>query len=354
MQAKRPKREVKPKNLSAERPSAYDSAWQVASKAIAERGLAGLQIRCPACHRRGTVVSKWIPKIPVKPLYVVHANGNGHFKACALLGEEADAARKKVRISYDDVTKAMRLGKPFVLFSGGRDSVCTLEYLRRIANSLGKELTAIHADTTAGFPEVEKYVKTICKKLKVPLVTVRPHRDFFDLAKKWGIPGVRSRWCCSTLKIAPIKKYLATVEGPKVVFDGIRAAESFLRAKYVPVWFHPTFRCISVSPIFGWSDQKIDRYFEQRNLPQNPTAKLGSSGECWCGAYKSRRDFEDLLRLHPEIFDKLMAVEKAQRGTYTFVYEKGTQVPLKTVKAQARKRNRCTKYQSSEFGGHNT
>lgn len=318
---------------------AYDAAWREAARLLAHKRLLGLTVRCPHCHRRGVVFSKWEPKTAVKPLYVVHTNGNGHLKACALAGYEADAARMKVSISYHDVAKTMRLGRPFVLLSGGRDSVCTLAYLHRVANSLGKQLTAIHADTTAGFPEVERYVKRVCKNLEVPLVTVRPHRGFFDLAKKWGIPGVRSRWCCSTLKIAPMKKYLATVKGPKVVFDGIRAAESFLRAKYVPVWFHPTFRCISVSPIFGWSDQKTDSYFERMDLPQHPTASLGSSGECWCGAYKCRRDFEELLRLHPEIFDNLIEVEEAQKGSYTFVYEKRTQVTLKSIKAQARRRN---------------
>jgi len=302
-------------------------------KQVATRDLPGLSLRCPKCHRRGTLVSKWIPKTPIKPLYIVHANGNGHFKECLLEGRDADAARAKVRFTYADVVKIMRLGKPYVLFSGGRDSVCTLEYARRIAKTLGKDLTAIHADTTAGFPEVEEYVKELCSQLGVRLVTVRPPRDYFELAKKWGIPGVRSRWCCSTLKISPIRRYLSTVDGPKVVLDGIRAAESPLRARYVPVWFHPTFRCISVSPIFAWSDERIDRYFVNKELPENPTAALGTSGECWCGAYKCRTDFEELLRVHPDIFDQLVDVEQAQKGKFTFLYESGQQVPLNSLRS---------------------
>ncbi len=315
---------------------AYEAAWEAAAKQIAAKNLRGLAVRCPRCHRSGTLFSKWVPKTPVKPLYIAHANGNGHFKACLLDKDEANKARKKIRFSYDDVVRTVRLGKPFVLLSGGRDSVCTLEYVRRIAESAGRELTAIHADTTAGFPEVEEYVHDICEKLGVRLVTVRPARNFFDLAKRWGIPGVRSRWCCSTLKIAPIRKFLSTIGGPKVVFDGIRSAESPLRAKYVPMWFHPTFRCVCVSPIFAWPDGKIDWYFKKNDLPENPTAKLGTSGECWCGAYKCRSDFEELLQLHPEIFDKLVEVENAQHGKFTFVYEKGKQVPLDSIKASGR------------------
>ncbi len=134
------------------------------------------------------------------------------------------------------------------------------------------------------------------------------------------------------MKVAPIRRYLAGVDGPKVVFDGIRAAESAMRAKYVPVWFHPAFRTVCVSAIFGWSDKRVVGYIDRNALPEGPAAKLGTSAECWCGAYKCRSDFEQLLDMHPEIFDKLVEVEKAQRGKYTFVFEKGNRIPLTSVK----------------------
>ena len=143
---------------------------------------------------------------------------------------------------------------------------------------------------------------------------------------------MRSRWCCETLKIAPMRRFLATVDGPKVIYDGIRAAESPARAKYVPIWFHPAFRCISVSPVFGWPDGKVTSYVRRAGLPPNPTGEIGTSGECWCGAYKCRADFEALLDIHPDIFDKLVGVEEAQRGKYTFLYENGARVPLDSLR----------------------
>jgi 3'-phosphoadenosine 5'-phosphosulfate sulfotransferase (PAPS reductase)/FAD synthetase len=279
-------------------------------------------------------MSKWIPKSPVKPLYVVHSNGNGYFKCCLLDADESSVARAGVKVIARDTIKTLRLGKPFVLFSGGRDSLCTLEYMRRLGKRAGVEITAVHADTTAGLPEVEEYVRTTCASMNVRLITVRPPRDFFRLAKSWGIPGVKSRWCCKTLKIAPIRRYLSQIKGPKVIYDGIRAAESPVRAKYVPVWFHPSFRCLSVSPIFNWSDGEVDGYIKSKDLPPNPTAGLGISGECWCGAYMCRSDFEALLNMRPDVFNKLVQVEKAQRGKYTFLYEDGKQVRLSTLKAK--------------------
>jgi len=62
---------------------------------------------------------------------------------------------------------------------------------------------------------------------------------------------------------------------------------------------------------------------------------LGTSAECWCGAYKCPADFKALLDIHPEISDKLVEVEEAQRGKYTFIYEKGAQVPLASLKKQS-------------------
>ena len=310
------------------RKGAFEISWWEASKCLSARTLPGLQIRCPVCRKRGTLTSKWQPGTAIKPLHVLHPNGNGRLKACSVDAEDARDARASINITSKDVLKLVRLGKPLVLFSGGRDSLCTLEYMRRLSKRAGVEITALHVDTTAGFPEVEEYVKEVCSKLAVPLVTLHPERDYFETAKKWGIPGVRARWCCKTLKVAPIRRYLSAIEEPKVIYDGIRAAESPIRATYVPVWFHPAFRCFSVSPIFYWSDQKVDNYIERLGLPRNPTVQLGCSGECWCGAYKSRADFEALLEVHPEIFDKLVDVEKAQRGRYTFLYEDGQRVQL--------------------------
>jgi len=315
--------------------SGYEGAWRIAANYLALAGLSGLQLACPNCKKNGTLISKWRAKASVKPLYVVHTNGDGYFKACLLKPEQAAAARSKVGLTSRDVLKTLRMGKPYVLFSGGRDSLCLLEYMRRVGEKAGVEVTAVHVDTTAGFPEVEEYVKRVCKRMGLRLVVVSPPYDYFELAKRWGIPGVKSRWCCETLKIAPIRRFLAEVEGPKVVYDGIRAAESPIRAKYVPVWFHPSFRSICVSPLFGWSDARVDNYIKHNGLPENPTAPLGTSGECWCGAYKCRADFEALLHVHPDIFDKLVGVEAAQGGKYTFIFEKGKQVPLATLKAWA-------------------
>jgi 3'-phosphoadenosine 5'-phosphosulfate sulfotransferase (PAPS reductase)/FAD synthetase len=251
--------------------------------------------------------------------------------------EHSSLIRPTACLSRAEIIKLIRIGKPYILFSGGKDSLCLLHYIDSLAKSINKQVIALHANTTAGFPEVEKYVQDVCTKLNIPLETVCPSNDYFDLAKRWGIPGVKSRWCCETLKIAPLRRYLAQIKEEKVIFDGIRAAESRMRAKYLPIWYHPSFRCISVSPIFHWSNLKIQEYIEKQSLPVSPAANLNTSAECWCGAYKSRKDFEALLSIHPEIFDKLVEVEEAQKGRFTFLFEEGEQIALHSLKKNSAK-----------------
>jgi 3'-phosphoadenosine 5'-phosphosulfate sulfotransferase (PAPS reductase)/FAD synthetase len=294
---------------------------------------------CPRCGRDGLAMPKWVPGRIEKPVYVLHDNNGGRPKRCRLRQTQADQVREEVQLSRTDLKRLLRKAAPYVLFSGGRDSLCLLLYLKGLAKSTGAELTAIHIDTTAGFPEVTKYVRMVCRRLGVRLVVVRPKRDYFELAKRWGIPNHSARWCCKELKVKPVRDYLAQVDGFKIVFDGIRAAESAQRSKYLPIWYHPSFRCLSVSPIIGWSNEEVRSYVKASGLPPSPAADFGCSAECWCGAYKKRSDFEKLLQVHPDIFDKLVAVERAQKGRFTFIYEDGKRIPLETLRNGSRKRD---------------
>jgi 3'-phosphoadenosine 5'-phosphosulfate sulfotransferase (PAPS reductase)/FAD synthetase len=261
-----------------------------------------------------------------------HRNGKAGPTECVLVDGKADAMRGSVALSARDVRRLLKAMDSYVLFSGGQDSLCLLAYLREVAGDAFARVTALHVDTTAGFPEVTGYVRSVCQALGVPLEIVRPDRDYFDLAKRWGIPGHNARWCCHELKVKPVRDFLARVDAPKAVYDGIRAAESTQRRSYVPVWHHPEFRCLSVSPIIHWSNDDVRAYVGELGLPPSPAAAMGCSAECWCGAYKKRADFEKLLDVHPDIFDKLVEVEEAQRGRYTFIYEQGNQVPLRTLR----------------------
>lgn len=308
-----------------------ENSWLEGIDFLLSMDLQGLQVLCPKCDRVGTPTPKWVRGPKIKPLYVFHKDGRNEVDACLLDKNEAGQVRKQVTLEEEDIKTLLHSADAYVLFSGGMDSLCALDYLIGIASDIGREVTAIHVDTTVGFPEVTTYVKTVCEKLEITLQIVKPETDYFTLAKEWGIPGINCRWCCRELKIRPIVDFLAKMGNPKIVFDGIRAAESPIRAKYLPIWFHPSFNCLSVSPIFYWSDEDVHSYIEKRKLPLDPSFELGTSGECWCGAYKKKADFEKLYRVHPEIYRKLMEIEEGNKYRFTFIYENGMKIPLKDL-----------------------
>jgi 3'-phosphoadenosine 5'-phosphosulfate sulfotransferase (PAPS reductase)/FAD synthetase len=305
--------------------------WKPVKEAFDGVKMNGLKVSCPKCNGEGLAVTRWIKGLEIKPVYILHLERGKVKKICKLGSLQAQRVKAQVTIKKNDIVNLMRNRKSFALFSGGLDSLCMLSYLKEISEIIKTELTVIFIDTTVGLPENVKYVKKVCRYLKIGLKTVRPKEDYFSLVKKWGIPSFKSRWCCRELKIKPVEEFLSKIKEPKVVFDGIRAVESRVREKYIPVWFHPSFECLSVSPIFYWSDEEVNLYVNRNGLPKSYLHTLGSSTECWCGAYKKKSDFEKLYELDKEMFYKLVKVEKQNRNGYTYLYKNGERIPLKTL-----------------------
>ena len=302
--------------------------WKQTEDSLSGIRLKGLNVKCPQCGEHGLVITRWIKGPVVKPIYIFHIKLEKVRKICELTEEESKSIRKKVSIHEDDIKQLLSSKKSFILFSGGNDSLATLVYLKEISKDIKSNLTTIYVDTTAGLPENTRYVKKVCKYLNINLKIVKPKVDYFTLAKKWGIPSFKYRWCCRELKIKPIDEYLNTIKEPKVVFDGIRAAESNIRRQYIPIWYHPSFKCLSVSPIFYWSNKQVISYVNNNGIPKTILNSSGTSTECWCGAYKTKSDFEKLFNLDKEMFYKLVEVEEENKGRYTFIYENGQKISL--------------------------
>ncbi len=308
--------------------------WTSIEEAFAGINLKSLKVNCPNCKEKGLIATRWIKGPALKPIYILHIKWRKVRKVCELNQEQSNNIRGKVSIFESDIKRLLKSRKSFILFSGGKDSLATLVYLRDIAKQLNSNLTAIYVDTTAGLPENTKYVKKVCRYLEINLKVVRPKVDYFTLVREWGIPSFGYRWCCRELKIKPIKEYLDTIKEPKVVFDGIRAAESNARKQYIPIWYHPTFKCLSISPIFDWSDQRVISFINNNGIPKTLLHSLGTSTECWCGAYKTETDFMNLYKLNREMFYKLVKVEEKNKNRYTFIYKNGQKIPLRDLERQ--------------------
>lgn len=227
---------------------------------------------------------------------------------------------------------ANRLKNPFVLFSGGQDSLAAMAYVREHV----PRVRALFVDTTIGLPHTKEYAREVCEELGVPLIILRPREDFETLVEKWGLPSVKRRWCCYHLKIQPLQDYLRPIRS-KIVFDGIRAEESPKRRDFGKIWYYDKkkFKCFCVHPIYDWSRAEVENYIKEKKLRVNPAYRiLGFSAECYCGAFAHRPEFERLKAHFPKFFDKLIEIEEKVETGYTYVYHGGRRVPLRELKKQ--------------------
>ena len=218
-------------------------------------------------------------------------------------------------VDRHDIACALQGRTCYVLFSGGKDSLCALALVKEIGDEVNAQVRAVHVDTTVSLPENLEYVRDICSRLNVPLDVVSPEEDFFSMAKRYGAPRFNARWCCYALKIKPLRDYLRGKRN-KIVADGIRRGESSKRRRYSWFWYDKRhFRCFVIHPIIDWSERQVLDFLSKRGLPLNPLyRKFKRAAECWCGVFKSRRDFEVLRAYNPELFRRLLDVERSFKG----------------------------------------
>jgi 3''-phosphoadenosine 5''-phosphosulfate sulfotransferase (PAPS reductase)/FAD synthetase and related enzymes len=147
----------------------------------------------------------------------------------------------------------------FVGFSGGKDSIVTLE-LCRLA---GVKHQAFYSVTGIDPPEVVKFIRR-----SYPDVTfLRPLMSFWEGVRRKSPPFRMMRWCCDVLKKQPSKPAIieALTGNPlRHRIMGIRAEESFKRAgrpridRYAGTTVY--------KPIFDWAEWHVWEFIESCGL----------------------------------------------------------------------------------------
>lgn len=233
----------------------------------------------------------------------------------------------------EELKPLVRMYEPYVLFSGGRDSLTALHITTQVAKAVQREVVAVHADTTIATPGNVDYVAGICERLDVRLKVVKPAEDYFTLVKKWGFPTVTRRWCCYHLKIEPIKRFILEMSNPKIIIDGIRKEESPKRRGFPKLGYHKHFKCLNCHPIFDWSTVHVRKYINSHNLKENPVYSLGlcRASECWCPVFKRLEQFKALRLHHPELFKRLIELESSLTTKGSMLFRSGKKVYLKDL-----------------------
>jgi len=232
-----------------------------------------------------------------------------------------------------------RLPHKYVLFSGGKDSTVVLHLVHRHI----PDVKALHIDSTCALREVKPHVERVCNLMGVPLEIARPRVDFFTLCKRKGAPTIKRRWCMYELKIKALKGFFDQLGCPReeiVVFDGRKASDSWKRRKFFeriggPYNIHAILKVHCVAPIWNWSDEEVERYSREFQLPINPLySKLGMGGDCICPVYK-RKKFWLRLKYHfPEVFEKLVELEASFRMGGSFAVYGSKKIYMSEIKKQ--------------------
>jgi 3'-phosphoadenosine 5'-phosphosulfate sulfotransferase (PAPS reductase)/FAD synthetase len=240
------------------------------------------------------------------------------------LVEETINEIKKVCVGIDRV---------YVMFSGGRDSLVTLDLTLR---ALGLEVVeALFIDTGIATPGLKEYVFDVCNSYSVKLNVVGPDYDFFELVLKKGFPMIKYRWCKEYLKIKPLKKFVMTARRRYknlILITGIRRDESWFKARATKMYDHPILGIKVYAPIFEWSKEHVIEYIKIYKLRENPLYWVyGKAYDCWCTVYKSPADFALLALAHPDFYKRFVDVESKLRSGGSALYYGGQRIYLKDI-----------------------
>jgi len=138
-----------------------------------------------------------------------------------------------------------------VKFSSGKDSIVLYDIVKKS----GVRYKVYYNFTTIDPPEVARFIKKYYPEVE----WIIPKRNFFTWLKRVGPPTKAKRWCCTKLKhIIP--------KGAKHVVLGIRAEESYKRARRERIVYNSETKTVDYYPIFHLTEVDIWEYIKKEGL----------------------------------------------------------------------------------------
>ena len=170
--------------------------------------------------------------------------------------------------------------------------------------ALGESFTLLFTPTGNELPGVAEYVASTAKALKRDLVippgpTLATLIDTFD-----SLPNNRQRWCTRMIKIQPCKAYLLAHPGSTLCV-GLRADEEERQGMYGQ---QAAYRF----PLreWGWGIGQVLAYTKEHGL------EVPARTDCALCYDQRLIDWRNLLRKHPEEYEKGEALEAKTGHTF--------------------------------------
>lgn len=163
-----------------------------------------------------------------------------------------------------------RFGESVVMLSSMQK---TASILMHLFYSLGLNNEVLFVDTGYHFHETLKLRDEVMRRYKLNMVTLYPELTPEDQEKKFerklylfadGQPE-----CCRLRKEDPFIGHMKSASR-RVIVSGLRKAEGRKRGKVEALALDPRIGGYVVHPIFDFSDEQVDEYLKQHDVPVHP------------------------------------------------------------------------------------
>ena len=159
----------------------------------------------------------------------------------------------------DNVISTIRSGlrkskNPCVCFSGGKNSLVLLHYLREYGCA---DLVVIYIDTGSEFPEVQSYIQKMKKLWKLNLIVAKPEEQFKITDKK-------NDCSCDHLKRETLVRILSQRHFDCVLIGDTSESHNSLSNAVID---HPELLSITIKPLFQFTSSDIWDHIKKYNLP---------------------------------------------------------------------------------------
>lgn len=219
-----------------------------------------------------------------------------------------------IKTIYNSYTKyKKKIDVFYVAFSGGKDSVVTLDLVQRALPH--NEFKVLFGDTGMEFPDTYRTVEAIhdfCSYNNIEFIVAKSDYSPEYTWSKFGPPATVNRWCCSVHKTSPQINLLREVLGKPnftgMAFIGVRGSESLARNEYdfisIGKKHKGQYNC---NPILEWNSAELYIYIYTHGLFLNDAYKKGNrrAGCLVCPRAAERNEY--MARVcYPDEFNKLL------------------------------------------------
>ena len=230
------------------------------------------------------------------------------------LGIMEQLSQETIKTIYNTYTKfKKRIDVFYVAFSGGKDSVVTLDLVQRALPH--NEIKVLFGDTGMEFPDTYRTVRVIhdyCVNNQIDFIVAKSDFDPDYTWSKFGPPATVNRWCCSVHKTSPqiitLRNILCKPDFTGMAFIGVRASESLSRNEYDFISLGEKHKGqYSCNPILEWNSAELYLYIYMRDLYLNEAYKKGNrrAGCLVCPRASERNEY--MARVcYPKEFDHLL------------------------------------------------